>query len=102
MAQNNRNRSERKSSEFSVSRVFQFDDGNVCFNLQVGRVTIYNCRVANGDNGEFIAFPSRKVEPKKRGETPKYFSHAYIRLTDQETIDIVNMVYDALDEQKNG
>lgn len=83
--------------EFRVSHVFQFDDGGITFWLHYGRCTIYGCRIAHGDNGEFIAFPSRKVEAKRRGETAKYYSHAYIPLDMDESCDIINMVYDAIE-----
>ena len=88
--------------EFRVSDPHQFDDGNVTFRLHYGRCTIYGCRIAQGESGEFIAFPSRKVEGKRRGDAPRWFSHAYIPLDEAEQVDIINMVYDQLDADKAG
>jgi DNA-binding cell septation regulator SpoVG len=77
-----------------VSDVHLFDDGNITFRLHYGRCTIYGCRIANGENGEFIAFPSRKVEGKRRGDPPRYYSHAFIPLDEDEQAEIIQIVYD--------
>jgi len=73
---------------WSVSNVRAWDDGGVTFalNLQVaeGRmVTVYGCRIAEGQEGAFISFPSRK------GKDGKYYSHAYFRLTAKEQEKII-------------
>ena len=79
---------------FSVSHVYVFEDGGLSFWLHYGPITIYNCRIVNGDNGEFIGFPARKSEPKKRGEAAKWYNYAYAMMDDQTQIDVINMVYD--------
>lgn len=57
------------------------------FDLVVNGVTIYGCRVVEGSKGDFISFPSRKNE--KDG---KYYNHAYIKLSDEDTKDIIAQV----------
>ena len=93
MATNNRNRRQDKDEwEISVSHVHEFDDGNVAFWLEVGRITIYGMRLIRHKKGDFIAFPSYKVPGKKRGEEDRWYNHAYMRLSEQETDDIITMV----------
>lgn len=65
-------------SELKVTRAHQFDDGNITFDLQVNGVTIYGCKIAEGKNGQFVSFPSRK------GKDGKYYSYAYIALSEDD------------------
>ena len=77
--------------KWSVSNMRAWDDGGVTFalNLEVASkrlVTIYGCRIAEGKEGSFISFPSRK------GKDGKYYSHAYVRLTEEEQEEIIEEV----------
>ena len=78
--------------KLSVERVHQFDDGSITFNLTVdGFVNIYGCRIYDGKEGKpFISFPSRK------GNDGKYWNHAYIKLTDEQTEDIARQIEEKL------
>ena len=85
-----------KKSESAVQRVDVvranlFDNGDVVFDVIINGVTIYNCRVVEGKNGDFISFPARK------GSDGNYYSHAYIKLTDEDTKKIVGLVEKALE-----
>lgn len=73
---------ETKANEIQVIRAHQFDDGHITFDMVVNGVTIYGCKIAEGKNGQFVSFPSRK------GKDDKYYSHVYIALSedDQKTI----------------
>ncbi len=51
-------------------------------------VTINGCRLVNGENGYYIAFPSYK------GKDGKYYKHAYYPFTDKEVESIVKFVED--------
>jgi len=74
-----------------VVRAKSFDNGGVVFDVIINGVSIYNCRVVEGKNGDFISFPARK------GSDGKYYSHAYIKLTDEDTQKIVGLVEKALE-----
>lgn len=70
--------------------------GGITFALRVTDpivVEIYNCRVMDSkDGGEFIAMPSRK------GSDGNYYRHAYIQMTEQQQAEIIQLVYDELEE----
>ena len=53
--------------EYAVKRAVQFDDSNVLFDLTIDDVTIYDCRVVEGKNGDFISLPSRRGKDGKYG-----------------------------------
>ena len=81
----------KAAATLSVSHVKEWDNG-VTFTLTVDRVSIYGCRIVSGKNGGFISFPSRK------GSDGKYYSHAYIELTEAE----LNAVFDLVRSALNG
>ena len=69
-----------------VTRAHQFEDGNVTFDMVVNGVTIYGCKIATGKNGDFVSFPSRKAKDGK------YYSHARVELSEDETKDIISQI----------
>lgn len=73
-----------------VTRAKQFDDGGVMFDMVVNGVSIYGCRVVEGKNGDFVSFPSYKAKDGK------YYSHAYIKLSDADAKNIVSQVEDMI------
>ena len=68
-----------------VTRANQVND-TVFFDMEVNGVTIYGCKVVEGKNGDFVSFPSHK------GKDGKYYNHAYVKLSDEATADIVSQV----------
>ena len=62
----------------------------VYFDVEINGVTIYGCRVVEGNNGDFISFPSHK------GKDGKYYNHAYIKLSDDQAKDIISQVENML------
>lgn len=64
--------------DYSVDHVKMDSKDRVRFALTVNGVTVYGCNVVEGNNGDFISFPSYK------GKDGKYYNHAYIPLTDKE------------------
>ena len=100
-----RNQNTKKAEQvapitWDVSNVRQWKDGAIQFALDLElakdrTVTVYGCRIAAGkENGRnFVSFPSRK------GTDGKYYSHAYIRLTDEEQQEIIAAVMDELDNE---
>lgn len=91
-------RSEKKSEEKSkvvsieVIRAKEFDNGGVVFDMYVNDVSIYNCRVVEGKNGDFISFPARKASDGN------YYNHAYIKLSEENTKEIISQVEKKLEE----
>lgn len=73
-----------------VTRAKQFKDGGVVFDMQVNGVSIYGCRVIESKNGDFVSFPSYK------GSDDKYYSHAWVKLSDEDTEAIVKQVEDMI------
>ena len=84
-------KSESIVQSVDVVRAKSFDNGGVVFDVIINGVSIYNCRVVEGKNGDFISFPARK------GTDGNYYSHAYIKLTDEDTKKIVGLVEKALE-----
>lgn len=82
---------EKAPINWEIRSASQFDDGAILFALDIqvaeDRVlTVYNCRVVDGQKGNFISFPARK------GKDGKYYSHAYLQLTDDEQEEIIEEV----------
>lgn len=84
---------EKKSAvnTMEVTRAMSFDNGGVVFDITINGVSIYNCRVVEGSNGDFVSFPSHK------GKDGKYYSYAYIKLTDEDTKEIISQVEKVLE-----
>jgi DNA-binding cell septation regulator SpoVG len=72
-----------------VVRANQVDD-LVFFDVDINGVTIYGCKVVEGKNGDFISFPSHK------GKDGKYYNHAYIKLSDDQSKEIISQVENML------
>ena len=85
-------KSESAVQSVEVVRAKSFDNGGVVFDMTINGVSIYNCRVVEGKNGDFVSFPARK------GSDGNYYSHAYIKLTEDDTRKIVGLVEKALEE----
>ena len=65
-------------NEFNVSRARTVEGKNgtiVFFTLELNGVTINNCRVADGKNGDFISLP------QYFGNYGKYYSHVFFRFS---------------------
>ena len=78
------------SIDAKVTRAKQFKDGGVVFDMQVNGVSIYGCRVIESKKGDFVSFPSYK------GSDGKYYSHAWVKLSDEDTKSIVKQVEDMI------
>lgn len=69
-----------------VTRAKAFDNGGVVFDVILNGINIYGCRVVEGKNGDFISFPSRK------GSDGNYYAYAYVKLTEEDTKEIISQV----------
>lgn len=72
-----------------VTRVNQVKD-TVFFDMVVNGVTIYGCKVVEGSKGDFISFPSHK------GKDGKYYNHAWVKLSDEDSQKIIAQVEEKL------
>lgn len=72
-----------------VTRANQVND-TVFFDMVVNGVTIYGCKVVEGSKGDFISFPSHK------GKDGKYYNHAWVKLSDEDSKKIIAQVEEAL------
>ena len=72
--------------EIKVLKAHQFDNGVITFDMEVNGVTIYCNTLREGKNGQFVSFPSRK------GKDDKYYSYAYIKLSEDDTKDIIAQI----------
>lgn len=95
MPRTNRNTNKQTESalSFSVKNCREFADGGISFVLMLlgGKVTLYGCRIISGREGEFIAYPARK------GKDDQWYNHFFVALTKEETAEIINAVYETLD-----
>ena len=99
---NNRSKAEQAPAPEESGVIFKVEhvrdwgrNGGITFSLRIeGPVLaeIYGCRLVNGRDGEFVSFPQRK------GKDGRYYKHAYVQLTDDQTDVIVSAVYDALED----
>lgn len=78
--------------KLTVTRVHQFDDWTVTFNMQIdGFVDVYGCRIYDGSDGKpFISFPSRK------GNDGKYWNHVYAKLSEEQVEDLAKQIEEKL------
>lgn len=72
-----------------VIRANQVSD-TVYFDVTINGVTIYGCRVVEGSKGDFVSFPSHK------GKDGKFYNHAWVKLSDEDTAAIVKQVEEML------
>ena len=83
-----------KSWNVDRVRVVTTKDGKdlVFLSLMLNGVTINNCRVVTGKNGDFISFPQYK------GSNGEYYNVVYARLSDEDTKNICALVQEKIDE----
>lgn len=58
----------------------------VFFTLILNGVSINDCRVVEGKDGDFIGFPARK------GNDGKYYNHAYANISPEDSESILDRV----------
>lgn len=58
----------------------------VFFTLTLNGVSINNCRVVEGKDGDFIGFPRRK------GNDGKYYNHVYANISSEDSKAILDKV----------
>ena len=92
-AKSERTFAEIREHEIGNVRVIDTKNGDmVLFTLSINGVTIYNCRVATGKNGDFISFPQYK------GTNGNYYNNVYVAISDEDSKKILAEVQKAIDE----
>lgn len=81
------------SFDVSHARCIEGKNGSVIFfTLRINGVSINNCRVAEGRQGDFISLPQYK------GNDGKYYSHVYFRFSPEDEETILKVVEAAINE----
>lgn len=78
-------------TSFEIKRVHAANKV-VFFDAIINNITIYGCKVIEGKNGDFIAFPSNL------GQDGKYYSVVYINLSEEDSKAMLKAVQSKLDE----
>jgi len=74
-----------------VTRAHSFGEGKGCaFDMKLNGISLYNCRVVEGKQGDFISFPAYK------GNDGKWYSHFWARLTDEDSKEIIAQIENML------
>lgn len=79
-------------TSMDVTRAHAFDNGGAVFDAIINGITIYGLRVVEGKNGDFISFPARK------GSDGSYYNHVWVKLTDDDTKELISQVEKVLEE----
>lgn len=74
-------------TSLKVTRARAYED-MYFFDMILNGVCIYGCRLIEGENGWFVAFPSKKPT-KKNG---KWYNHCWANLDDDTTTEICSEV----------
>ena len=77
------------SYTYTIDRTFTTDDGTIIFDATVNGIKLYGMRIINGNNGDFVAYPSRKSE--KDG---KYYKFFYLDMNDEQLDGFIQAVFD--------
>lgn len=86
--------------EISVKRAKDFtEEGSegctISFDMEVNGITIYGCwyregKDKKGEDYQMVSFPSHK------GKDGKYYNHAYVKLSKEDTENISKMIEELL------
>lgn len=78
-------------ASFEVSKVREVSKMGIMFTLELNGVSINNCRVVEGKNGDFISFPSYK------GSNDKFYNYVYFKFTNDD----LNAILSEVEKQLN-
>ena len=76
-------------TSLEVTRASEYED-IFFFDMVLNGVSIYGCRLIEGEDGWFVSFPSKK--PDKKGD--KWFNHCWAKLSDDTIGEICNAVFE--------
>lgn len=79
-------------SKVIIKRAYEFDNGNVSFDMEYCGVMLYrNTVVKSKKGGEFISFPSYE-------SNGKWFNYHWMDLSQEDQEKIIDLVYDSLND----
>lgn len=83
-----------KSWNIDRVRVVTTKEGKdlVFLTLMLNGISINNCRIVTGKNGDFISFPQYK------GTNGEYYNVVYAKLSEEDTKNICALVQEKIDE----
>lgn len=88
----------KSEKKIKVTRVKQFGNGNIVFDVNINDVSIYNASWMEGEkNGKdyrFVSFPSKKGKDKEGEEC--YYNHVYVKLSNDELDEIEKQISEKL------
>lgn len=85
---------EVRSFAVSNARVVTFNDrDNVFFTLNLNGVFINNCKVVEGKNGDFVAYPQYK------GSNGQWYNTVFAPLAEEDSKKIIEAVQEAIDAE---
>lgn len=76
-------------TSLEVTRAREYED-IFFFDMVLNGVSIYGCRLIEGEEGWFVSFPSKKSN-KKGG---KWFNHCWAKLTEDAIAEICSAVFE--------
>lgn len=81
-----KNNDKKDAKIIVVKRAKEFDWG-ISFDMIVNDVTIYGCKlISNKVHETFVAFP------QKQGKDGRYYNYAFVKLSEEETQDIIAQI----------
>ena len=86
---------EKKAIDFSsikIKRAYEFDNGNVSFDMEYAGITLYRLVVVKTKDGrEFVSFPSYE-------QGGKWYNYFYIPMNEKDQDKLIDMVYAVVNE----
>lgn len=81
-----------KNFDVTITRAYELKSGDILFDAIINEITLYGMGVKKSEKGDWISFPSRK------GADDKYYKHFWLNLDEKQTDELIQAVFDKLDE----
>ena len=87
-------REEMEVLSYSILRAHEFDNGNISFDMKINGITLYRLAVVSVKDSDrvFIGFPSYQAKDGK------WYNYIYLPLSEKDSDEIIQAVYDNLDD----
>ena len=78
--------------DVKIKRAYEFDNGNVSFDMEYAGMTFYRMTVVKTKDGkEFVSFPSYE-------SNGKWFNYYYMPLSEKDQDALIDLVYEVVNE----
>lgn len=81
-----------KKFDFEVTRAYELKSGDIIFDATVNEIALYGMTIKKSEDGDWVSMPARK------GKDDKYYKHYYLNLDAKQTDELIQAVFDKLDE----